>query len=1180
MRLLRLLLQAFGPFTNKVVDFSTGPTDLHLIYGPNEAGKSSALRAMIDLRFGIPSRSSDGFLHLSSDLRIGGIFVDQAGARIGLVRRKGRGVTLARLDVETEQPDPTLTAESRHERELTGGLERAEFEAMFGLNHARLREGGQVLLSGEGDLGATLFEASAGTRGIAALLAALEVDAKKLYSPHGRAQNAVINEARRQLDDQRQAWRQAQTKPADWQALKRAHEAAAAALDEVTKALEQLRRRENELTELRTVEPLLREHDRVAAELQALTAIPDLAENSREERLAAAQALDHAQRDVREAERELDRCARALHALVLEPLVLEHADAIERLVSGVAAAARHRIEVQQQDAVMAKIESDLAMAVARLAPGRALGELLPAIPSAADRVALDDHLAQVSRLGERRDGYRQRAEMLDQALRPETDQPTVLVDQAVRQRLAAAVRAGQSLGDVVRQSHDVERQLRELDRKLEQALSDLGLASDSALRRTQPVLEAQVTLTKQHLAEVDEQLKKMRDEQQLVGRDLDGVRLRQRQLAAEGEVVTAETLRLARSKRDAGWALIRRGYIEQTQSAADLARAFDPTRPLPEAFESTMSEADRQADLLRADAKRAAGLEECSVRIAQMDARWSEIDRDMAALATRRGELLASWAQRLREAGLPQLDPDILREWQGRRYDALQLAERVAALRADRDRLVEETREAATGIAEALQALGCPVREISAGDIGVLFSLIEQGMRWEKSAVEAEADHSAKRKAAHSQRAEREKVESLLAETEAEVQRHLSALQGWHARLFLPSGTIPDAVKARLDELDGLARQASALSDAKQRKAHVQAILDDLGNQSSQLVLLLGDTIPHTAEDFADRLRARLAAARAGDQERNTLLRDQDKAQMKQRLAESDMVAQQSVLTRLCEAAGVETIEKLPELEEAAARKRGAHNSLLKVRQQIAAASSRSEEQLRQKLSGRDAITINAERAHCREELILREQAQVAARQAEEQARRALETIDSSDRAALAREAMEAAAARYRSAIRPWARLKLARALLQESLNRFRERAQAPMVTAASAYFSLITGGVYERLVTDETEEQPVLCALRSGGSRVKVEEMSEGTADQLYLALRLAALEVRRASHPQMPLVLDDALITSDDQRTANILRALARFAEGGQVMIFTHHHHLLDVARATLGERTFVSHSLSGLL
>jgi uncharacterized protein YhaN len=213
MKLVRLLLQAFGPFTNKVVDFSTGPTDLHLIYGPNEAGKSSALRAMTDLRFGIPLRSPDDFVHATGDLRITGVFVDQAGQRVGLIRRKGRGATLARLDVDTEQPDPSLEVESTHERELTGGLERAEFEAMFGLNHARLREGGKLLLAGEGDLGSVLFEASAGTRGITALLAALDVDAKKLYSPHGRAQNAVINEARRQLDEQRQAWRQAQTKP-------------------------------------------------------------------------------------------------------------------------------------------------------------------------------------------------------------------------------------------------------------------------------------------------------------------------------------------------------------------------------------------------------------------------------------------------------------------------------------------------------------------------------------------------------------------------------------------------------------------------------------------------------------------------------------------------------------------------------------------------------------------------------------------------------------------------------------------------------------------------------------------------------------------------------------------------------------------------------------------------------
>ena len=282
------------------------------------------------------------------------------------------------------------------------------------------------------------------------------------------------------------------------------------------------------------------------------------------------------------------------------------------------------------------------------------------------------------------------------------------------------------------------------------------------------------------------------------------------------------------------------------------------------------------------------------------------------------------------------------------------------------------------------------------------------------------------------------------------------------------------------------------------------------------------------------------------------------------------------VYARLCTVAHVATIDTLPELEEAATRKRQAQRSLALLQDQLARASSHSEEELRIRLAGRDAFALDSERDQCRAEIQRREQEQSSARQAEEQARLALETIDTSDRAAIAREAMESAAARYRSAIRPWARLKLAHVLLQEALNRFREQAQAPMVASASSYFSLMTGGAYERLVTDESEDRPVLCAQRAGGSRIGIEEMSEGTADQLYLALRLAALELRRSSHPQMPLILDDALVTSDDERAANILRALAQFAEHGQVMIFTHHRHLIDVAHKALGDQAFVTHTL----
>lgn len=1176
MKLARLLLLAFGPFTNKTLDFSAGSVNLHLIYGPNEAGKSSALRAMTDLRYGIPLRSPDDFLHPAGELRIGGIFIHQAGRPVGLIRRKGRGATLSGLDVRTEQTDPVFTVDSRLERELTGGLERREFETMFGLNHARLREGGALLLSGESDLGSTLFEASAGTGGIAALLAALDIDAKRLYSQHGRAQNAVINEARRQLDEQRKAWREAQTKPAEWQALNRAHETAKAALDDVTKALETLRRRENELTELRTVQPLLREHDRLAAALQSYAAIPDLSEVQREERLAAEQALQRALVDFQDAEDELARCAAALDGLVIEPLLLDHADAIERLVSGVEVAARNRPEIHQQNSLIAKIEEELDLVSTRLAPGVDRRTILAAVPSAADRVALEGHLAEVSRLNERLEGYRERVDALEAALQPDSLVTDPVPDPLHRQALVAAIRAGQARGDVLRQKSEQDRGLRELESQLALALSELGIESEQALHRSQPLLDAQIAEVKQDLADIEAHVTKCRDEAELVGRDLDGQRLRQRQLAAEGEVVTAETLRQARAKRAEEWAAIRRTYIDRTGGTNQLALGFDAAKALPETFEAAVGEADRQADLLRADTKRAAGLEECSARIDQMEMRRKELESEMAKLCATRDGLQVAWRQRLLQAGLPDLDPASLREWQGRRQEALHLVERVAAQRADRDRLLADAASSATAIARGLRAVGSPPAAAETGALEQLPRLIEQAVYWEQSATAAEAEQQARLKTAQTQRIERDRVGRQISDTEADRRRHLDQLQAWHARLFLAGEATPEALKSRLDELDVLARQASALAEAQQRRAQLQAIVDDLKMQVVQVAGLLGEAVPTVPDDYADRLRKRLALSRHNQQEGHALIRDRTKAQEKKRQAAAAQVAEAAVLAGLCTRASGATIDQLPELEEQASIKREVRKSLALLQHQLANASSQPEGELRARLAGLDVPALESERERCRNEMQRLEQEQVAAQRAEEQTRRALEVIDASDRAALAREAMESAAARYRSAIRPWARLKLARSLLQEALNRFRERAQAPMVAAASAYFSLMTGGAYERLVTDERGDKPVLCAQRAGGLTIGIEEMSEGTADQLYLALRLAALELRRSSHPPMPLVLDDTLITSDDARAGHILRALARFAEGSQVMLFTHHRHLLDLARGAIGDQAFVAHHL----
>jgi uncharacterized protein YhaN len=86
------------------------------------------------------------------------------------------------------------------------------------------------------------------------------------------------------------------------------------------------------------------------------------------------------------------------------------------------------------------------------------------------------------------------------------------------------------------------------------------------------------------------------------------------------------------------------------------------------------------------------------------------------------------------------------------------------------------------------------------------------------------------------------------------------------------------------------------------------------------------------------------------------------------------------------------------------------------------------------------------------------------------------------------------------------------------------------------------------------------------------VEGLSDGTRDQLYLALRLATIE-RFAVHAEpLPLVLDDAFVHFDDARARAALTALADLAPRAQVLFFTHHERLVAIAEDALGARCTV--------
>lgn len=111
----------------------------------------------------------------------------------------------------------------------------------------------------------------------------------------------------------------------------------------------------------------------------------------------------------------------------------------------------------------------------------------------------------------------------------------------------------------------------------------------------------------------------------------------------------------------------------------------------------------------------------------------------------------------------------------------------------------------------------------------------------------------------------------------------------------------------------------------------------------------------------------------------------------------------------------------------------------------------------------------------------------------------------------------------------------------------------------ASQYITGITGGIYDSMSIDEN----LNVFLNTKTKLVPLENVSSGTMDQVYLALRLAAAKLLQGSGSGFPLIFDDSFTQYDDERLKTALEWLAS-AYGDQIIIFTCHRREAQMLRA----------------
>ncbi len=134
--------------------------------------------------------------------------------------------------------------------------------------------------------------------------------------------------------------------------------------------------------------------------------------------------------------------------------------------------------------------------------------------------------------------------------------------------------------------------------------------------------------------------------------------------------------------------------------------------------------------------------------------------------------------------------------------------------------------------------------------------------------------------------------------------------------------------------------------------------------------------------------------------------------------------------------------------------------------------------------------------------------------------------------------------------------------MLSEAVRRFERENQPEMVATVSRLMSQMTSGKYTEFDRTTGTTQGILVRRFDGVERTP-DQLSSGTREQLYLAIRLAyVLHYCRQNEP-LPIVMDDVLVNFDDGRVRQTLATLAEVAKSVQILFFTCHPHMVVLAK-----------------
>ena len=698
MKIRRLDLIAYGPFTDETLEFDAD--NLHVIYGPNEAGKSTALRALQAVLYGMTEKR-DAFLHPREMMRVG-MTIDIGNQVIAVERRKGKGVR----SLVHAGTDRAVTGEEW--RRVLPVLDQNLFVQMFGLDYQRLVDGGRELAEGKGDIGQALLAAAGDLGNAVERMHAFQSRSSELFQAHARSQSKLsvafrqYKEADKRIRSERfssHAYRAAVQELEDKQ-----HE-----FERLTREIRACAVEHAALVRLRQAAPgvaLLLEKER---ELGAMSPVALLLTDFAARHEEAVRLLGRAVTTADNNKSELDRLTQKLADTPQDPVLAELKIDIETLF-----AQSGKIGAARED--RPKREGELRLLRERVMRNlRQLGLDLDPAKCAALRVKVlqrseinrlsEEHPRLAALLGEAGKNLDKLRGAVDEN-RQEMQQLPDCPDTTELERCLGGLAGMLAEKEVAK----TRAQVAGAEIRTEADLKALPLfhGTGEQLERLPAPLAATVRAYQARYAQMEALERQLETDEKNAQAEIVSLEQNLRRLEDRGEVPTKADLENERLRRDLGWTAVKCRWITGAPDAAAEAgflSGADPGQDLDVAYEGAVQDADDIADRLRADAdlvqKKALGLEQMARTSEKLQHARNAIEEGGIA----RRKLDEEWRSLWAPAGIEPRMPVEMLDWLETRRDVVDALRNAATLRRDLAETEAQLRSCREALEAALAAL-------------------------------------------------------------------------------------------------------------------------------------------------------------------------------------------------------------------------------------------------------------------------------------------------------------------------------------------------------------------------------------------------------------------------------------------------------------------------------------------